>query len=43
MDNNTVRMISYCRTIYLLAFHTEEQRNRFLENNRELVEDYLMI
>ncbi len=27
----------------LLAFHTEEQRNSFYENNENLVKDYLMI
>lgn len=26
-----------------LAFHTEEQRNEFLNNNEQLVKDYLMI
>lgn len=28
---------------YFLAFHTREQRDLFLEENRDLVEDYLMI
>ena len=28
---------------YYLAFHTEEQRNSFLENNEQLVKDYLML
>lgn len=28
---------------YLLAFHTEEQRDEFLKNNEQLVKDYLMI
>ena len=27
----------------LLAFHTEKQRDEFLENNEQLVKDYLMI
>lgn len=26
-----------------LSFHTEEQRNEFLNNNKQLVKDYLMI
>ena len=28
---------------YYLAFHTEKQRNSFLENNEQLVKDYLML
>lgn len=28
---------------YFLAFHTKEQRDMFLENNEQLVKDYLMI
>ena len=28
---------------YFLAFHTEKQRDYFLENNEQLVKDYLMI
>lgn len=28
---------------YYLAFHTEEQRDKFLEYNEQLVKDYLMI
>lgn len=28
---------------YLLSFHTAEQRDAFLENNKQLVKDYLMI
>lgn len=28
---------------YFLAFHTEEQRNKFLKYNEQLVKDYLMI
>ena len=31
-------------TMYtLLAFHTEKQRDSFYDNNKELVDDYLMI
>ena len=33
-----------CSNIYyLLAFHTEKQRDEFLKNNEQLVKDYLMI
>lgn len=28
---------------YPLAFHTEEQRDKFLKNNRQLVKEFLMI
>lgn len=33
----------YQHTYEFLAFHTAEQRDEFLENNEQLVKDYLMI
>lgn len=33
----------YTDAYNLLAFHTEEQRDEFLKNNKQLVKDYLMI
>lgn len=33
----------YCSTNAFLAFHTPEQRDLFLEENEDLVKDYLML
>lgn len=33
----------YCDSYYFLAFHTDEQRDLFLEENRDLVEQYFML
>lgn len=33
----------YISVYYFLAFHTEEQRDLFLEENEDLVKDFLMI
>lgn len=41
-EDKIVKSIKYL-SYYFLSFHTVEQRNSFLENNRELVKDYLMI
>ena len=41
-QNNIMRGLTF--TCYLfLAFHTKEQRDLFLEENEDLVKDYLMI
>lgn len=41
--NNRIYTTSYFDTYKFLAFHTKEQRDMFLENNEQLVKDYLMI
>lgn len=41
--NNTIRTPNYQRAYCYLAFHTAEQRSSFLENNEQLVKDYLMM
>lgn len=38
-----IEVASTCTYYRFLAFHTEEQRNLFLEKYRNLVQDYLMI
>ena len=40
-DNRIMDIVS--RYYYFLAFHTEEQGYAFIENNEQLVKDYLMI
>ena len=42
LDNAISLMCSYLDYRFL-AFHTEEQRDLFLEKYRDLVKDYLMI
>ena len=41
--NNEITLSSFTNSYYFLAFHTVEQRNLFLEENEDLVKDYLMI
>jgi len=44
LDNNIARgLCVYDSYYHLLAFHTEEQRESFYKNNKQLVKDYLMI
>ena len=40
---NAVSGTCYAHTYSFLAFHTEEQRDLFLEENEDLVKDYFMI
>lgn len=40
---NMINITFHTNAYYFLAFHTEEQRNKFLKNNEQLVKDYLMI
>lgn len=40
---NTIKTWRVVTAYYFLAFHTEKQRNEFLEYNTQLVKDYLMI
>ena len=42
-SKNSVWSTVAASTYYFLAFHTEEQRDLFLEENEDLVKDYLMI
>lgn len=42
VDNKILKCISNS-SYYYLAFHTEEQRDNFLENNEQLIKDYLML
>ena len=41
--NNNIYLTSTSHEYFFLAFHTEEQRDLFLEKYRDLVKDYLMI
>lgn len=41
--NDEIRKDVHYDMFYLLAFHTEKQRDDFLKYNRQLIEDYLMI
>ena len=41
-DNTIIRQ-DFFKTYHLLAFHTREQRDLFLEENEDLVKDYLML
>ncbi len=40
---NMISITFHTNAYYFLAFHTKEQRDMFLENNEQLVKDYLMI
>lgn len=40
---NIITCNTISREYYLLAFHTKEQRDLFLDENEDLVKDYLMI
>lgn len=40
---NMINITFHTNAYYFLAFHTKEQRDMFLENNEQLVKDYLMI
>ena len=42
-DGSEVKCVVCYLNYDFLAFHTEEQRDMFLENNEQLVKDYLMI
>jgi hypothetical protein len=42
-SDNKIRTTSTRNNYHFLAFHTEEQRDLFLEKYRDLVKDYLMI
>lgn len=42
-DNNHIRYERYCCSYEYLSFHTPEQRKLFMEENGQLVKDYLMI
>ena len=41
--NNKIQYNYYYDTYYFLAFHTAEQRDLFLEENEDLIKDYLML
>lgn len=41
--DNKIETCIYCNSYHFLAFHTQEQRDLFLEENEDLVKDYLMI
>lgn len=40
---NGICKYSYVTVYHYVAFHTKEQRDRFLENNEQLVKDYFML
>ena len=40
---NQIETMEVWYTYYFLAFHTEEQRDLFLQENEDLVRDYLML
>ena len=42
-DNNTMSFTTLSNCYKFLAFHTQEQRALFLQENERLVKDYLMI
>lgn len=42
-NNETIYQCVSCTVYYFLAFHTKEQRDLFLEENEDLVKDYLML
>ena len=42
-DGNNISDAIYYSYYHFLAFHTEKQRDLFLEENEDLVKDYLMI
>lgn len=41
--DNRIDISFHRNAYYFLAFHTSEQRDKFLKNNEQLVKDYLMI
>lgn len=41
--DNRINISFHRNAYYFLAFHTSEQRDEFLKNNKQLVKDYLMI
>ena len=41
--NNSIVPESFTIIYHLLAFHTREQRDEFLKNNKQLVMDYFML
>lgn len=41
--DNRISKYCYLGIYYFLAFHTEEQRELFLQENEDLVRDYLML
>lgn len=42
-EGDTIRKNIFNTIYHFLAFHTPEQRDEFLKNNKQLVKDYLMI
>ena len=42
-SGNIISRFCYIGIYYFLAFHTEEQRELFLQENEDLVRDYLML
>lgn len=40
---NNIEVDFYWSTYYFLAFHTEEQRDLFLKENKDLIRQYLML
>lgn len=40
---NTINKAAFGNSYEFLSFHTQEQRDLFLEENEDLVKDYLMI
>lgn len=43
MGNNMCKRSTCSKMYHYLAFHTEEQRDSFLNNNYRLIKDYLML
>ena len=41
--DNKVTKYTFYLSFHFLSFHTAEQRDSFYANNKQLVEDYLMI
>lgn len=41
--NNKIQACSCCKSYSFLAFHTTEQMDLFLEENEDLIKDYLML
>lgn len=42
-NRNEINISMYYHAYHFLAFHTREQRDLFLEENEDLIKDYLMI
>lgn len=38
-----IKCVEYCKYYYFLAFHTEYQRDLFLEENEDLIRQYYML